>query len=390
MAKSHKIQPVNSVGNTIFHITERYLLEHYQFRFNTTSKEIEVRSKDGSSQWDKFNENSLYIELQKNSIKCNINNLLAIVKSDFTPHYNPIEDYFVNLTPWKETEGSYISKLCKYIQTTTPDQFESSFKKWLVRCVKCALLPDYFNKQALILVHNKQNSGKSTFCRWLCPPALNDYFAEDISDDKDSRIMLTTNFLINLDELSSLHRKEINNLKSMFSKDKVNARLPYDRKSSILNRICNFIGSTNLAEFLTDETGSVRWLCFELENIEWRYKSDININDIWRESYSLHLNGFDSSLDRKEIEENEKRNLNYQQRSVEFEAIQKFFSVPDLFNNGEFMTSTDVVQLISTYSALKVNRTMVGRAITALGFPKSRDKDRHGYMMIFHKPRYDV
>jgi len=393
MGKEAKIQPIVHEGNTIFHVTERYLSERYSFRFNTTSKEIEIKSKSGSNSWNQFNENTLYIELQKNGIKCNINNLLAIVKSDFTPEFDPIDEYFSGLKKWNKNEGSYISKLCKYIkikeETCSKESFELAFKKWLVRAVKCALIPGYFNKQAFIFVHNKQNSGKSTFCRWLCPPALSDYFAEDISDDKDSRVMLTTNFLINLDELSSMYKKEINSLKSMFSKDKVNARLPYDRKSSILNRICSFIGSTNLSEFLTDETGSVRWLCFELDSIEWRYKSDIDINDIWREAFTLHLEDFDCSLTRDEIEENEKRNQNYQQRSIEFEALQKLFSVPDLFDDGEFFTATDVVQLISTHTALKVNRTMIGRAITALGFPKARESDRHGYRMIFHKPKYD-
>ncbi|MEM6338392.1 MAG: VapE domain-containing protein [Pseudomonadota bacterium] len=388
MGKEIRIQALSSEGNTIFHITERFLSERYDFRFNTTSKEIQVKQKNIPSKWKQFNENTLYIELQKNGIKCNINNLLAIVKSDFTPNFDPIEAYFMNLKKWDKGEGSYISKLCTYVKTNTPDQFELALKKWLVRAVKCALLPDYFNKQALILVHNKQNSGKSTLCRWICPPALSDYFAEDISDDKDSRIMLTTNFLINLDELSSLHRKEINNLKSMFSKDKINTRLPYDRKSSILNRICSFIGSTNLSEFLTDETGSVRWLCFEIQKIDWMYKEKLDINDIWREAYTLHLEGFDCALSKEEIQQNESRNQTYQQRSIEYEAIQKLFEVPDIQEQGSFHTATDVVQLISTYTSLKVNRTMVGRAITALKFPKIREGQKHGYSMIFNKPNY--
>ena len=234
----------------------------------------------------------------------------------------------------------------------------------------------------------ESNHGKTTFCRWLCPSALSDFFAEDISDDKDSRIMLATNFLINLDELSSLHRKEINSLKSMFSKDKINARLPYDKNTSILNRISSFIGSTNLSEFLTDETGSVRWLCFEVLKIDWDYKKDLDINDIWREAFSLHLSGFDSSLTRDERIQNETRNQVYQKRSLEFEAIQKLFNLPSKNNPGTFLTATDVVQLITAHTTLRVNRTMVGRAIVALKFPKCREGDRHGYHMIFVKPSY--
>lgn len=127
----------------------------------------------------------------------------------------------------------------------------------MVRTVKCAVEPNYFNKQALIICHKAQNSGKSTWCRFLCPPELSNYIAEDISNDKDARILLCKNFLINLDELSSLTKKDVNSLKAFFTKTVINERLPYDRKSTIINRICSFIGSTNMSEFLNDETGSV-------------------------------------------------------------------------------------------------------------------------------------
>ncbi|MGV3464146.1 MAG: VapE domain-containing protein [Heyndrickxia sp.] len=65
---------------------------------------------------------------------------------------------------------------------------------------------------------------------------------------------------MNLDELSSLAKHEINSLKPLFSKDVINERLPYERKNSIIHRTASFIGSTNMAEFLTGETGSVHWL----------------------------------------------------------------------------------------------------------------------------------
>ncbi len=55
--------------------------------------------------------------------------------------------------------------------------------KWFVRTVRTGIDKNYHNKQALILVSNKQNSGKSTYCRFLCPPALGGYIAENINPD---------------------------------------------------------------------------------------------------------------------------------------------------------------------------------------------------------------
>lgn len=229
--------------NTIFHIAEDYLSSFYKFRYNKISLDIEY-CKKSTHDWQSLNENSLYLEMQKKGIKISVNNLIAILKSDFVPHYNPIQEYFENLPKW-DGKTDYISNLANYVFPLDRERFNHHFKKWCVRAVKCAIIDRYFNKQAFVLVHKAQNSGKSSFCRFLCPPELSQYLAEDISNDKDARILLCKNFLINLDELSSLAKKEINTLKSYFSKDQINERLPYDRKNSILPRISSFIGSTN-------------------------------------------------------------------------------------------------------------------------------------------------
>jgi predicted P-loop ATPase len=194
----------------------------------------------------------------------------------------------------------------------------------MVRSVRCALEPSYYNKQAFILVHSAQNSGKTSFCRFICPPALQEYIAENISDDKDSRIALAKNFIINLDELSSLAKHEINSLKSLFSKDIINERLHYDRKNSIIHRVASFIGSTNMAEFLTDETGSVRWLCFEIKGIDWNYRQNVQIDQCWAMAYRLFKEGIDCDMSRDEIDRNEKRKRKFQQRTDEAEIIPEY------------------------------------------------------------------
>ena len=72
-----------------------------------------------------------------------------------------------------------------YIRHLNRVLFLYHFRKWLVRTVNCAPEPDYFNKQCLVLVHPQQNSGKSTWCRFLSPPTRSKYFAEDMTTDKD-------------------------------------------------------------------------------------------------------------------------------------------------------------------------------------------------------------
>ncbi|WP_286760562.1 VapE domain-containing protein [Salegentibacter sp. UBA1130] len=198
------------------------------------------------------------------------------------------------------------------------------------------------------MVHSEQNSGKSTWCRFLCPPELSRYFTEDMTTDKDARIQLTRNFIINLDELSVLAKKELNALKAYFSKTMINERLPYDRKNSNLRRTCSFIGSTNRASFLTDETGSVRWLCFELlGKIDFNYSKEVEIDKVWAQAYYLAFvdPNFNPELNYQDILKNEERNKRYREPTLEEELLAKFYDLSK--DQKYFMTASDIITKLS-------------------------------------------
>jgi predicted P-loop ATPase len=294
-----------------------------------------------------------------------------LLKSDFIEVYNPFTEYFNNLPQW-DSKTDYISFLASFVKTSDRQRFDSHFKKWLVRVVACALVDGIFNKQAFILVHDKQNSGKSTFCRFLCPPVLQNYIAENLSIDKDSRILLCRNILINLDELSTLSKVEINSLKSLFSKDKINERLPYDRRNFILPRRCSFIGSTNQVEFLNDETGSVRWLCFVIDEIDWSYSQKVNIDMVYAQAYHLFKNGFQYDITATEVKENDDYNRQFLINTPEKELVTKFIEPATKENHKYFWTSTDVLLYITniTESKVKLSSVNIGKALKLCGFER--------------------
>lgn len=92
---------------------------------------------------------------------------------------------------------------------------------------------------------------------------------------------LSENFIINLDELAIFDKKEINYLKSLLSKDRVKIRRPFATRATSDARRASFFGSTNNNVFLTDETGSVRWLCFEIDSIDFAYIKNVDIDQVW-------------------------------------------------------------------------------------------------------------
>lgn len=370
---------------------EKLLCEKYQFRCNEITEEIEIKELEDLN-YSIINEDNIHRFIQHNSINFSLTNLSSLLRSDFVPKYNPFADYFEGLPKWnKDTDPDYISILASKVNAKDQDRFRMHFKKMMVRVVACALDDRVFNKHAFILVHDRQNSGKSTFCRFLCPPTLKNYISESISMDKDGLLGLSENLFINLDELSTLSKFELNTLKSMFTKDKMKLRKPYGKKNSISIRRCSFIGSTNKSEFLSDETGSVRWLCFEIEGIDLSYSEEINIDLVWSQAYALYLEGYNYQLTKEELIENEKANEKHNISSIERDLITQWL-IPCERNteNAVFKTTTELAEFLNTKAInlnWKYNPVTLGKALKSLGYKQdqaSTEKDqRKGYYVIF-------
>lgn len=371
---------------TVYDYTIEYLFAKYDILYNEISHDFQISIR-GERQWEYLNLNSLIIELTRAGVDISTAKLEILIRSELIEKYNPIREYFGSLEKWDGND--HIEKLASYVPLYEHKVFVYHFKKWLVRAIKCALEPGYFNKQALIISHSGQSSGKSTWCRFLCPPELSEYMAEDINSDKDARIQLCRNFLYNLDELAVLSKNDVNALKAFFSKTFINERLPYDRKNTILPRICSFMGSTNMSSFLNDETGSVRWLCFELMGaIDFAYSKEMDIKDVWAQAHHLAYTdpNFNPELTVKDVNENEERNQRYTKMTTEQELVAKYYEKSD--QEKHFATATDIMVTLSCLN-IRISQINLGRALSGFGFQKIKHPKRriYGYLA---RPRFKV
>ena len=382
----------NTVSNTIFDKITNYINNKYRIRFNMISLDYEINLID-QSLWESLNLYSLLIELNKNGIEVNYNKLEIFIKSNLIERYNPIREFFLELPKW-DTKVDHIENLASYVTTNDNNAFAYHFKKWLARAVICAMEKDKINKHCLVLANGDQHSGKSTYIQNLIPKKLSSYIAEDIGMDKDSRIKMCKNLIINLEELSVIGRTEVNFLKSLISKVFINERLPYERRAENLPRICSFIGSTNMVDFLTDETGSVRWIIFDvIGRIDFDYSKKVDIDKVWSQAYYLAYldKQFEPELTQQDIIENELRNERYTSLTIEQEMVLKYFEKSDDLNC--FNTPTDIMTKLLPLG-LKLSREKIGKALSGYRFKRIKHpkKQVYGYLAQpkFHSSPFDL
>jgi len=382
---------------------EGWIDKHYDLFFNEVSHRF-IGRKKGEPEMYEIKLENLYRDLDLAHLKYSWSDLKIILRSDYVKKMNPFQNYFESLPPWDGND--WIEILGEYLKITQinrgmneKERFRNQFKKMFVRSVACALEAD-FNKHCFTLCHEQQSSGKSTFLRWLCPPQLKDYYSENTGLSKDDRIALAENFLINIDELDVMGKYDINSLKSLVSKDGFKERLPYGERTEFLKRRCNFVASTNRKEFLADETGSVRWICFQLDKIDWAYKDDIDINKVWSQAYHLFKNtNFRYQLSHTELQENEIANRQFFMRSQEMELIEKHFqpaTQEDIdtvdrkhmtrVDDIQFLTATEIKEDLTLRSVIKdhLSNINIGKALKFLGFEQrserfSGEESRKGY-----------
>ncbi len=380
---------MSSQGNKFIQI-ENYLSDRYQLRYNEISNDLEAKNRDiDDDEFSILNENNIAVELYKEGFAGFDTMLQAYYKSDLVEKFNPVFDYFENLKEYDNQD--HIGKFCSYIQTTNDAYFRYHFEKMLVRVIACAYKKIAFNKHCFVL-YGKQNDGKSYLIRTLCPKKLvKDHYTEDIDfNSKDGKISLATNLFINLDELAKLGKEENDTVKNFISQDSIKLRRPFERKDTYAPRIASFFGSTNNARFLTDETGSVRWLIFEILGInhndgnEGGY-SDCDIDALWSQAFYFFKQGNTGQLTKEDIAKVELNNKKYQKATPEIELISQYFEpveIEDVYTLT--LTATQLIRVLhdKTGGTIKTNTINIGKALRFLNFKQKKHRDKNSTIPI--------
>lgn len=282
---------------------QKFLSNKWKFRYNEVLGRTEFLPKDkaqnGYQILTDYDLNSIYLLLAENDYHFSNDSLRKLLKSKFVDRYNPFHEYFNSLPEWDGTTD-YIEMLASTVDTTNNDFFKITFKKWLVAMV-ASLIDDNVINHTFLIFTGGQGVGKTTWINNLVPERLREYYyAGAINPNHpDSKIQLAENMLVNVDELQGLTPKGIEDLKALVTIRDIKVRRPYASIHESLPHRASFAGSVNSTDFLSDTTGNRRFLCFEVESID--YEHNIPIDNVLSQALFLFRNGFRFYLNKEEI-----------------------------------------------------------------------------------------
>jgi predicted P-loop ATPase len=369
------VYDVSARKDSVYDKIHEELSKYFKIKFNEISLEYEIFDINTNERLE-FNESSILIHLHREKINVSPQVFKTYLKAHFVEQINPITEYFESLPTWNGE--NHIKKYTSYINTDDNELFYNQLLKWSIRAIKTVYLNESINKHVLVL-EGGQSFGKSYYLNFLCPKGLLKYLYTNIGVGKDERIKLAKAFIINIEELDVMGKYDINAIKALISQVSINERLPYGDKSTLLYRICSFLASTNRAEFLCDDTGSVRWIIFSvLEKIDFSYSKDFNIDDFWSQAYHIFKNekDFKSDLTLEEMRINEVRNERFTIQTVENEFVLKYYSISK--DIKDFKTATEIVTELQIMGQ-KLNPQKIGSALKKYGFSRIKHAKRQVY-----------
>jgi predicted P-loop ATPase len=141
----------------------------------------------------------------------------------------------------------------------------------------------------VVVLEGVQGLGKSQFIRALA--GCDEWFTDRLPDDeREAAIKMQGKWFVELGELASITRKDVDKLKAFITSQNDECRLPYGRMTVNLPRQCLFVGTTNSSSYLRDETGERRFFpvsCVKLNLADLRRDRD----QIFAEAFARYKDG---------------------------------------------------------------------------------------------------
>ena len=377
---------------------ETYLSSYYEFRYNTVLGRTEYRRKEDAhfSKVGRYEINTLRRELDNDvGIITSSDNLYSIIESSFSPRVNPIQEYFNGL-PLVDVSSSSpfslkaIPDLASCVVVRNSDKWLPYLTKWLVAVVANAMDDRECRNHTCLVLTGEQGKFKTTFLDLLCPPALYgySYTGKIYPQEKDTLTYIGQNLIVNIDDqLKALNKRDENELKNLITCPMVKYRMPYDKYVEEHPHLASFVASVNGNDFLTDPTGSRRFLPFEVLSIDIEKAKRISMDMVYAEAKALLRLGFRYWFDDDEIAELYRESEDFQVQTAEMELLLRCFEKPAEDENYSLMTTTEILTYLGIYTHQSLVAKRMGEALKKAGYIKVSKRRNGGSPIYVYKIR---
>ena len=220
-----------------------------------------------------------------------------------TEHHNkfhPVREYLDSLT-WDGTER-LDTVLIKWLGAEDSQYVRAVTRKWLTAGVARMYNPGCKFDGMLVLI-GPQGQGKSRFGRimskgWFTDSAIH-------IGDKEGYSAIHGSWIVEMGELASTRKKDIEDVKGFISATGDTFRPAYGKHNITLFRQNIFFGTTNDAEFLRDRTGNRRFWPVTIKGVDRGVLKGLeeSVDQIWAEAKDAWRKGESLWLDDPELAE---------------------------------------------------------------------------------------
>ena len=383
---------------------EAYLSSRYEFRYNTVLGRTEYRSKNDAhfSKVGRYEINTLRREIDNDiGIITSSDNLYSIIESSFSPRINPIQEYFkaLPLVDIGCDEGNSnisslslkaIPDLASCVMVCNREKWLPYLTKWLVAVVANAMDDRECRNHTCLVLTGEQGKFKTTFLDLLCSPALHgySYTGKIYPQEKDTLTYIGQNLIVNIDDqLKALNKRDENELKNLITCPMVKYRMPYDKYVEEYPHLASFVASVNGNDFLTDPTGSRRFLPFEVLSIDIEKAKRISMDNVYAEAKALLKSGFRYWFDDEEIVELYRESEDFQVQTAEMELLLRCFEKPTEDESYSLMTTTEILTYLGIYTHQPLVAKRMGEALKKAGYIKVSKRRNGGSPIYVYKIR---
>lgn len=358
---------------------EHFLRDRYSFRFNTIKCKPEFCRPEAISfvPVTKYDLNSFKREIDASiGLNTSADNIRSILESDFSPKVNPVRVYFEGLSALPDRPGS-IGRLAATVRVANPGKWEEYLTKWLVGVVANAMKDTGCQNHVCLVLTGDQGRYKTSWLDNLCPRSLQSYLFTGKIDpqSKDVQTLIAEYLLINIDDqLKALNKRDENELKNMITAPSVKYRRPYDVYIEEYPHLASFMASVNGNDFLTDPTGSRRFLPFEVVEIDIGAAQALDMDSVWTESAHRYANDYRYWFDEKEVEELHELNRCFQVQTIESEMLTRGFVKPSKDDADCFMMTSQILSYLQAYTSVRLSEKRMGEALRKAGYERTQKR----------------